>query len=56
VLLCVEGGHEGGIDSKLCSVPMRVYSCDDFDAAVIKALGADVEVAQQNIAGNSSTV
>ena len=50
----IERGHEGGVDSKLRSAPERESICDDLDAAVIEALGVDVGVAHQNIAGNCS--
>ena len=50
----IERGHESGVDSKLRSAPERESVCDDLDAAVIEALGVDVEVAHQNIAGNCS--
>ena len=50
----IERGHEGGVDSKLRSAPERESICDDLDAAVIEALGVDVKVAHQNIAGNCS--
>ena len=50
----IERGHEGGVDSKLCSAPERESICDDLDAAVIEALGVDVKVAHKNIAGNGS--
>ncbi|OLQ01775.1 hypothetical protein AK812_SmicGene15482 [Symbiodinium microadriaticum] len=50
----IERGDQGGIDSKLRAAPERESICDDLDAAIIEALGVDVGVAHQNIAGNCS--
>ena len=50
----IERGNQGGIDSKLRAAPERESICDDLDAAIIEALGVDVEVAHKNIAGNCS--
>ena len=50
----IERGDQGGIDNKLHVAQKREPICDDFDAAIIEALGVDVEVAHQNIAGNCS--
>ena len=51
----IEKGDQGGIDSKLRAAQEREPICDDLDAAIIEALGVDVEVAPKNIAGNSSS-
>ncbi|OLP90016.1 hypothetical protein AK812_SmicGene28430 [Symbiodinium microadriaticum] len=45
----IERGHKGCIDSNLRAAPERESICDDLDAAIIEALGVDVEVAHQNI-------
>ena len=50
----IERGNQGGIDSKLRAAPERESICDDLDAAIIEAIGVDVEVAHKNIAGNCS--
>ncbi|OLP95780.1 hypothetical protein AK812_SmicGene22018 [Symbiodinium microadriaticum] len=50
----IERGNQGGIDSKLRAAPERESIGDDLDAAIIEAIGVDVEVAHKNIAGNCS--
>ena len=50
----IERGNQGGIDSKLRAAPERGSIGDDLDAAIIEAIGVDVEVAHKNIAGNCS--
>ena len=50
----IERGDQRGIDSKLRAAPERESICDDLDAAIIEALGVDVEVAHENIASNCS--
>ncbi|OLP88018.1 hypothetical protein AK812_SmicGene30691 [Symbiodinium microadriaticum] len=50
----IERGNQGGIDSKLRAAPERESICDDLDAAIIEAIGVDVEVAHKNMAGNNN--
>ena len=50
----IDKRDQSGIDGKLRAAPERESICNDLDAAIIEALGVDVEVAHENIAGNCS--